>query len=612
MPVVERDGCTIVVIGKVESGKTTFIQALSNSSSKDVPGPPDGEEEDEEETLPTLSITEHIVSLPDGRSLTFLDTPGFDGFEAGGEPAKSRDDILRMLEEYIASNLTVSHVLVLQNSGDVFISNLASSPRRVFERLFQKSQVISITTRWDEVYNDEGAPVSAEEAGSKEEGLYAEGREGGSFLTYLQDSRKARGEDIPCFRSGLPMPEDEDPTSAYLSPKDVIYKVFNIASGSDLEEKLAAMTKERDELEAKYKLLLQQNETTTSDAAPGMHVRRTRRQRLLDTINRFSAQVLSMADELEREAEDVSEECKTNRTEREAASTAAKAAEKKLAEEREELGVVVEEYAKLRKERDGFKEEEKNLRAELERLQNTSSRRSARAIPGHKQRLEASIKAAQTSWAERVEWMAAMETEYQKCVEDAEKAAAEVEGLKRVERMKDRTFNEWLTPESQWLSNEQENARVLEESLDADLDIMRKGLLDSWEGNLSKNVLFLEGLNGHTVNPVMLERPGDWAPAMEAFYESEVSLALTKDMIKFHSEIHNRLKKQTVSAWREWKKGVEDIFGQQATAFDKSSLPQLEAQEPVAGSSTRPTSLYNDPRQSRQSSIPSGVPDAYN
>ncbi|KAF6741340.1 hypothetical protein DFP72DRAFT_862629 [Ephemerocybe angulata] len=105
---------TIVVLGRFEAGKTTFIKTLQNAAS--VHEAPAAEEEP-----PTLSIVEYEVTLPDGQSLTFVDTPGFDGYHPDGPPAKTTGEILEMLREHLAKNglSPVSHVLVLHNANDM-------------------------------------------------------------------------------------------------------------------------------------------------------------------------------------------------------------------------------------------------------------------------------------------------------------------------------------------------------------------------------------------------------------------------------------------------------------------------------------------------------------
>ncbi|KAF6755427.1 hypothetical protein DFP72DRAFT_1045555, partial [Ephemerocybe angulata] len=244
---------TIVVLGRSDAGKTTFIKAVQNAAG--IREALAGEEE------PTLSILEYDVPLSDGQSLTFVDTPGFDGYRPGGEPAKKTEEILQMLEEHLGANGSrpVSHVLVFFNANSMDPTDFKPRAQRAFERLFPNAQVASITTRWDQIEDDDGPPATAEEAQSKEESLYANGRTGESLLDYLL------GGDVLRFRSGLP-------NEAYSFPQDIVHKLFP-GPGSDttLEERLAAVTKERDDLAAKYALLLQEKQAWTAarDCAPG-------------------------------------------------------------------------------------------------------------------------------------------------------------------------------------------------------------------------------------------------------------------------------------------------------------------------------------------------------
>ncbi|KAF6753697.1 hypothetical protein DFP72DRAFT_401862 [Ephemerocybe angulata] len=207
---------TIAVIGGFDAGKTTFIKTVRDAANGII-GLPAAEE------TPTLSIAEYNVTLPDGKTLTFLDTPGFDGYQAGSEGAKTTGEILQMLEEHLGVNgsRTVSHVLVFLNANNATTTELKGRARRAFERLFPNSKVVYVTTRWDQVENDDGLPVTVEEAKNKEESIYAGGKTSGSLLEYLHDNRENRG-DVLRFRSGLLI-------DAYSSPHDIIQKLFATA-----------------------------------------------------------------------------------------------------------------------------------------------------------------------------------------------------------------------------------------------------------------------------------------------------------------------------------------------------------------------------------------------
>ncbi|KAF5318338.1 hypothetical protein D9611_014243 [Ephemerocybe angulata] len=373
-----------------------------------------------------------------------------------------------------------------------------------------------------------------------------------------------------------------------------------VASGPTLEEQLATITKERDDLAAKYALLLQEKGApkTLSEAILGpkdgsskttlvqgledgsddstlgpkgaSHTqRRTRRQRLLDTIDSFSARLLTTIAELDREALDVAHECEATRQEFEAASAELKDAESRFAVELENEDAVVEEYSRLRKERDTFEEQERSLTAELDGPRNQS------VVVGKRQRLAVRLQQAQANLKETEGWMETTESDYQRGCQKVERAAAEVEKLKSIVQRKERELGEWLVPEFEWFTKELENFRALQSSISSSLDAMRGGLDDGWEGKLGDNAVFLEGLGGYTVHPDMVAHPTNWAPAIESFYLSQVSLALSKEMTKFHSAVLQRLKIQEGSAQREWRKGVEALFGQPAPSFKKSSLPQL-------------------------------------
>ncbi|KAF5340328.1 hypothetical protein D9611_007943 [Ephemerocybe angulata] len=546
---------TIVLLGRSDAGKTTFIKAVQHAVDAAIPGPPATE-------APTSGIVEYDVPLPDGKTLKFVDTPGFDGYEAGGEGAMETEEILRVLEEHLATNGTsvpVSHVLVFLNANDMATTEFKPRARRTFERLFPNAQVACVTTRWDQIEEDEGRQITAEEAQSKEESLYASGISSGSLLEYLHGGRPNREGDILHFRSGLPI-------EAYSSPLNIMLKLF-ARPGSDttLEERLAAVTKERDELAAKYTLLLQEKQAPTAvdDAAPpkeAVRTPRTRQQRLLDTIDRFSAQVFEMVAELEREALDVADECAADRAAFEAASAAIKEAEGRLAESAERVKVAEEDRAHMGQGLDALRELEGSLSKRLDELGMKGARPSVGVWPSVTEQLSSRLEHTQGFISEMEGWKSAAEDYCQKSRQEMEQAAAEMKKWEHIKQGKERELNEWLSPESERLLEERETFQALQETLCTSLDAMRKGLKESWEGKLGGEHLFWERLGDYVVKPEILAHPGDWAPVIESFYETDVTLALTQRMAKLHSTVVQRLKAREDMIKREWKKYVKDIF----------------------------------------------------
>ncbi|KAF5329178.1 hypothetical protein D9611_013186 [Ephemerocybe angulata] len=515
---------TIVVLGRSDAGKTTFIKAIKNA-----PGMREAPAAEEE---PTLGIVEYEVTLSDGQSLTFVDTPGFDGYQPGGEPAKETEEILQMLEKHLAENGSkpVSHVLVFFNANGMDPTDFKPRAQRAFERLFSKAQVACITTRWDQIEDDDGPPATADEAESKEESLYANGKTGGSLLEYLLDGRKDRGGDVLRFRSG-------PPNEAYSFPQDILQK---LVAGPN-----------------------KQAFPAVGDAASGRQPegtprpRRTRRQRLLDTIEKFSAQVLEMMDEFNRDAEDFEDERVATRAEIEAASAAIKEAEGRFEEATEDVEAAAKERTRLKQERDSYAESEQSLTTQLNGLATATDRRSVKA----KQRITTSLEQTRGFRKERDSWVSTAEDEYKKSSEELEEASADIEKWKRVKQGKEKELNERLFREFEQLSKEREDFRTLQGTLSTNLDAMREGLKDSWEGKLGSNIVFLGHLDGRAVDPEIIARHGDWAQAIESFYEAQVTLALSRDMAKFHSAILQRVKAQEDAAQLEWKERVEDLFG---------------------------------------------------
>ncbi|KAF6747961.1 hypothetical protein DFP72DRAFT_853959 [Ephemerocybe angulata] len=211
----DKQGPTIAVIGKADSGKTTFIRAVCDA----VSGTP-GEHTDDE---PTREIVEYKVQLADGLFMTLLDTPGFDGNLADSRDGTT-EGILNELEQYIAVKGLgpITHTLFFLNTDDMTMSDFTVLPRKAFERVFQGSKVACITACWDRMESENEAPFSAEEVVDKEESLYASGRTGRSLLEYLE---KDRGYDLRRFRSGLPNIEGEATSAAYTLPRDIMHEL---------------------------------------------------------------------------------------------------------------------------------------------------------------------------------------------------------------------------------------------------------------------------------------------------------------------------------------------------------------------------------------------------
>ncbi|KAF5340229.1 hypothetical protein D9611_007939 [Ephemerocybe angulata] len=542
-----------------------FIRAVWDAAS----GTP-GEYTDDE---PTTEIVEYRVPLSGGLFMTFLDTPGFDGNPANSENATT-EGILNSLEKYITDNNLgpIAYALFFLNTDDMTMSDLTVLPRKAFERVFQSSQVACITACWDRMESGNEAPFSVEEVADKEENLYASARTGKSLLEYLENGREDRGYNLRRFRSGLPV-EGEATSSAYSFPQDIMYQLLGEqVLDTTLRERLAAMTKERDEL-AKARTLppqepekLEQVPITANNAAPpqtdAVRTPRTRRQRLLDTFDKFSAQVLEMVADLEREALDVADECAADRAAFEAASAAIDEAEGRFAEITERVKIAEEERVYLGQERDGLRELEQSLTARLDEFGRKGARPSLGVSPSVDQRLGSRLKHTQASLKDTEDWISRVEEYYQKARQDAEQAAAEIEKWKHIKQGKERELNEWLFRESELLLEDQEIFRTLYATLCTSLDAMREGLNDSWEGKLGDNCVFWEPerLDGRVIKPEMVARPGDWAPVIKSFYEMQVALALTQRMTKFHSTVVQRLKVREDMVEREWKKCVEGIF----------------------------------------------------
>ncbi|KAF6749540.1 hypothetical protein DFP72DRAFT_912885 [Ephemerocybe angulata] len=583
----ERPSVIIAVIGKAGSGKSAFINAAVGGSVAEVGGEGVGS--------CTQEVFEYTHSLPGGGpDLVFLDTPGFDGYRPN-EYVPSRDDILRTLEK-AASNLKekkraiFSHILVFQSAGDVDpLPKFEGTAKRLLDSICAEPRISVVTTHWDES-DDTGGHFDEEEAKDREESLHPDG----SFLAYLRNTRGP----LSHFRSG--QPTDGNETAGWVSPKDLIDKLLGLSIGSvdeqdtleELKAKLAAVTKERDDITDKYERLLQQS-TQNGDASGGfiptpapaasdaIHRPRTRAQRLLSSLEDCRARMLETASELEREAADVSAECESNRAEHERAQLERKAAEANYAVLVGEVKGLVDDYRKLRREHDTFKQREGVLAAELNSMSQHSVVRAARRAPGQKRRLQEMLEEAQAGLARTERYLAGTEEDYEELCREVEQAAEEIEKLRRIERGKERVFVEWLEPERAWLVEEGQNlAKRFRGSPGSEDDIkdVRLALEGQWEKQLTMLTdLSSRELDGHPLDPKIVEGDQEWVPVIQPFLEGLIMKDLTEMMVDMQDKTAQRLRRQGDAIDREWKKGAEDIFGE-SLRFQRTQLPRLEGQ----------------------------------
>ncbi|KAF5339549.1 hypothetical protein D9611_011425 [Ephemerocybe angulata] len=217
------------VIGPSGSGKSTFINTILGSDVAPV-----GSEVD--------SCTDHIeeyhYALPSGKTVVFVDTPGFDGHFPEGK-SLSREDVFGMVSDVASSRKSpISYVFFIQGViGDGLMETFEGRAKRVFDALCSGTGIVVITTFWDLASaEDSGSGLTDDEANEVEQALYT----GSSLLERLRDQDDSSLNVVSFHRSGL-APDQDNPVANYISPKEFILKLFdefNADSGAERHPKI--------------------------------------------------------------------------------------------------------------------------------------------------------------------------------------------------------------------------------------------------------------------------------------------------------------------------------------------------------------------------------------
>ncbi|KAH8796884.1 P-loop containing nucleoside triphosphate hydrolase protein [Flagelloscypha sp. PMI_526] len=139
--------CLYRVMGATGTGKSTFINLVSGSHL--------------EIGTDLLSCTSKVhVTQPfqlDGRSVTMIDTPGFD------DTTKSDFDVLKMICDYLAESYIdgtkLAGVIYLHRISDNRVGGLATRNFNMFRELCGDTtlkNVVIVTTMWDDVTEERG------------------------------------------------------------------------------------------------------------------------------------------------------------------------------------------------------------------------------------------------------------------------------------------------------------------------------------------------------------------------------------------------------------------------------------------------------------------------
>ncbi|KAF6760403.1 hypothetical protein DFP72DRAFT_1166065 [Ephemerocybe angulata] len=210
-----EDSYLVVVIGPSGSGKSTFINTILGSDVAPVGS--------EVESC-TDHIEEYCYALPSGKTVAFVDTPGFDGHFPEGK-SLSREDVFGMVSDVASSRKPpISYVFFIQGViGDGLMETFEGRAKRVFDALCSGSTgIVVITTFWDLASaEDSGSGLTDDEANEVEQAIYT----GSSLLERLREQDGSSLNVVSFHRSGL-APDQVNPVANYIAPKDLILKLF--------------------------------------------------------------------------------------------------------------------------------------------------------------------------------------------------------------------------------------------------------------------------------------------------------------------------------------------------------------------------------------------------
>ncbi|TFK29014.1 hypothetical protein FA15DRAFT_583185 [Coprinopsis marcescibilis] len=141
------------VMGATGSGKSTFINTISNSSLQTSAG--------------LRSCTDSVHESPpfqlDGRNVVLIDTPGFD------DTSKSDTEILELIAQFLVTSYQdgrkLSGLIFIHRISDVRMGGVSTKNFRMFRKLCGEStlkNVIIVTNMWGNVEQEIGEAREAE------------------------------------------------------------------------------------------------------------------------------------------------------------------------------------------------------------------------------------------------------------------------------------------------------------------------------------------------------------------------------------------------------------------------------------------------------------------
>ncbi|KAH0434586.1 hypothetical protein CcaCcLH18_05197 [Colletotrichum camelliae] len=141
-PIPTENDLLIAVMGMTGSGKTTFVNKITDLAMEIGHG------------LKSCTKEIHVATMPiDGRNVHLIDTPGFDDTEL------EDSDILMRIAGYLGPSVRLSGIFYLHPINSRRMGGVATRNLELFRKLVGQDNMRNIkliTTMWDDIEHDQG------------------------------------------------------------------------------------------------------------------------------------------------------------------------------------------------------------------------------------------------------------------------------------------------------------------------------------------------------------------------------------------------------------------------------------------------------------------------
>ncbi|KAF8130060.1 P-loop containing nucleoside triphosphate hydrolase protein, partial [Mycena galopus ATCC 62051] len=167
------------IMGPTGTGKSSFIQRLTGDKSIEIGHTVESA---------TSEIGRYNYFYEDGRSVTFVDSPGFDDSREGVTDTDVPRKIAAFLEQEFHEDKKLTGIIYLHQITDTRMGGISVRNLRMFRKLCGDDalkNVIIVTTRWDDVQEEDRGAME-----KREKGLLIAG--GDRFLRHDNTTDSAR------------------------------------------------------------------------------------------------------------------------------------------------------------------------------------------------------------------------------------------------------------------------------------------------------------------------------------------------------------------------------------------------------------------------------------